>query len=261
MRFFFIICFLISSFASVSQKQKVDTNFHVYLLIGQSNMAGRAPLDAESKKINPRILMLDSLNKWVAATDPVHFDKPSVAGVGPAISFGSSMLEGDKNIKIGLIPCALGGSPIKVWEPNAVYLKVYHPYDDAVQRARIAMQEGVLKGILWHQGESDNDSVHAPLYISKLKTLIDQLRSDLKQPNLPFIAGEIGHFNKVNFINGVIDQLPQCVSNTAVVSAKELTDKGDHLHFNTPSARILGKRYADAMKQLYAKANLKTASK
>ncbi len=234
---------------TVKAQQTIDSNFHLYLLIGQSNMAGRGPVDAESKKINERIVMLDSFNNWVPATDPVHFDKPAVAGVGPAIGFANEMLEGNSRIKIGLIPCAWGGSPIKVWEPGVTYLNA-HPYDDAIARAKIAMQKGVLRGILWHQGESDNDSAHAPLYLNKLKILIERLRSELQSPNMPFVAGEIGYFNKTTIINDVISQLPAEVKNTAVVSAKGLTDKGDHLHFNTASARELGKRYAIAMKQL-----------
>jgi hypothetical protein len=112
------------------------------------------------------------------------------------------------------------------------------------------MQQGVLKGILWHQGESDNDSVHAPLYLDKLKELVSRFRNDLHQADLPFVAGEIGYFNKLDLINAVINQLPGAMRNTAVVSAKNLTDKGDHLHFDTYSARELGKRYASAMLQL-----------
>jgi peptidoglycan/xylan/chitin deacetylase (PgdA/CDA1 family) len=249
------ICMLYSALQSHSQKDIVDSNFHVYLLIGQSNMAGRGLLDADSKSLNPQILMLDSLGQWVAAADPVHFDKPASAGVGPAISFTKEILGNNKNIKIGLIPCALGGSPIKVWEPDAVYLKVFHPYNDAILRAKLAMQKGVLKGILWHQGESDNDSLPSAVYMRKLKILISRLRTDLRNPNLPFVAGEIGYFNKMDYINPVINQLPQQVPYTAVVSAKGLADKGDHLHFDTPSARELGKRYADAMKKLQTVGN------
>lgn len=241
---------LFCSLQVVAQKETIDTNFHVYLLIGQSNMAGRGVPDEESKKINERILMLDSLNQWIPATDPVHFDKPTMVGVGPAIAFANSMLEKNSKIKIGLIPCALGGSPIKVWEPGAVYLNKFHPYDDAISRSQLAMKKGVLKGILWHQGESDNDSLRSTVYLQKLNILINRLRNDLQQPNLPFVAGEIGHFNKVDYINKIIHQLPEQVSNTAVVSAKDLTHKGDQLHFSTESARELGKRYAAAMKKL-----------
>ncbi|MEO8109071.1 MAG: sialate O-acetylesterase [Ginsengibacter sp.] len=246
--------FLFMIFVSLSvcsQQMKPDSNFHIYLLIGQSNMAGRGEIDAESKVLNPQILMLDSLNNWVPATDPVHFDKP-ITGVGPAIGFAKNMLGDNKNIKIGLVPCAWGGSPISVWEPDSVYMKA-HPYDDAIARTKVATQQGVLKGVLWHQGESDNDPVKVTAYLDKLKALINRIRTDLKIPDLPFVAGEIGYFNKVNIINKVIDSLPGQVSNTAVASASGLIDKGDKLHFNTASARELGKRYAGAMKKLQAK--------
>lgn len=252
MRSTFIICLLLSACIAVAQTEKPDTSFHIYLLIGQSNMAGRGAVDSISKKENPQILMLNKENNWVPATDPLHFDKPAIAGVGPGLSFAQNMLDNNKNIKIGLIPCALGGSPIRVWVPDSIYLETFHPYDDAIRRSKIAMQRGVLKGIIWHQGESDNSPQNAAIYMDKLKALILRLRTDLQLPNLPFVAGELGYFLKDKFINNIIGQLPQQVSNTAVVSAEGLTDKGDQLHFNTSSARELGKRYAEAMKQLQA---------
>ena len=220
----------------------------IFLLMGQSNMAGRGVLDTETKAINKDIFMLDKSGNWVIAKDPLHFDKPS-AGVGPGLSFAQTMLSENKNIQIGLIPCAWGGSPIKVWSPGAKYFDNF-PYDEAIARAKTAMQKGVLKGILWHQGESDNSPEKASVYLEKLKQLISNLRRDLDQPNLPFVAGEIGYFNKSDNINSVINKLPEEVKNTAVVSAKDLKDKGDHLHFDAASARELGVRYAAAMKKL-----------
>ncbi|WP_018628808.1 sialate O-acetylesterase [Niabella aurantiaca] len=242
-------CMAVSAKAG-AQSDGQDPDLHLYLLIGQSNMAGRGPLDEAGKKEDPRILMLDSLDQWVVATDPVHFDKPKMAGVGPGRAFAAGMLKTGKKVRIGLIPCAWGGSPIRVWQPDARYFKA-RPYDDALRRARIAMQKGVLKGVLWHQGESDNDTVHAAVYMARLEELVARLRTDLKDPHLPFVAGEIGYFNKKGtLINTIIDQLPQQVPGTAVVSAKGLMHKGDSVHFDTPSARELGRRYAAAMKQL-----------
>ncbi len=196
--------------------------------------------------------MLDSANNWVQATDPVHFDKPKMAGVGPAISFANETLKDEKNITIGLIPCAWGGSPIKVWSPGATYFNA-HPYDDAIRRTKIAMRKGVLKGIIWHQGEADNDSLRSKKYLQELVLLVQRFRKDLSNEKLPFVAGEIGYFNKRNFINAVINQLPGELPYTSVVTASGLVDKGDHLHFDTPSARELGKRYAHAMKLLQEK--------
>ncbi|MBS1567130.1 MAG: sialate O-acetylesterase [Bacteroidetes bacterium] len=244
------VIFFVLLLADFSVSAQVDANFHVYLLAGQSNMAGRGPLDSAAQETDPRILMLDQNNQWVTAKDPVHFDKPKIAGVGPAIAFAKAMLAKHPGIKIGLIPCALGGSPIRVWEPDSVYLDSFHPYDDAVARAKIAMQKGVLKGMLWHQGESDNNPSAAAVYTDKFKQLVERFRRDLHMPRLPVVAGETGYFNKGNIINAVIDALPAHVPYTAVVSAEGLTDKGDNIHFDTPSARELGRRYAAAMQKL-----------
>lgn len=231
----------------------------LYLLIGQSNMAGRGAIDAESEKTSANILMLDKSNNMVIAKDPLHFDKP-YAGVGPGLSFAKAMLEGQKNTKIGLIPCAWGGSPIKVWSTGAKYFENF-PYDEAIARTKIAMQKGELKGILWHQGESNNDAEKSKIYFEKLKELVANLRRDLNTPHLPFVAGEIGRFNKEDYINTIVNRLPDEVEHTAVVSSEGLVDKGDHLHFDSASARELGKRYAKAMDKLSKETSTKVSKK
>jgi hypothetical protein len=194
--------------------------------------------------------MLDKTNKWVPATDPVHYDKPDIAGVGPGISFAKAMLQNNPKIRIGLIPCAVGGSPIRVWSPDSVYLSPFRPYDDAVARTKTAMQQGTLKGIIWHQGESDNNPAGIRVYMNQFKKVIERFRNDLHAPALPFVAGEIGYFNNDFAINRIIDSLPVLVPKTAVVSARGLTDKGDKIHFDTPSERELGNRYAREMLKL-----------
>jgi len=223
---------------------QIDTNFHIYLLAGQSNMAGRGIVDSASKQMDAHIFMLNKSNEWVPATDPVHFDK-SVAGVGPAISFAKEMIQNSPNAKIGLVPAAVGGSPIRVWEPDSMFIGV-HPYDDAIKRTEAAVQKGVLKGILWHQGESDNSPQGAEVYLSKLTVLIQRFRTVFHNNTLPFVAGELGYFHK-DHINKVLAKLPAAVAFTAVVSAEGLTANPDNIHFNTASARALGKRYASKM--------------
>jgi hypothetical protein len=250
---------LLFSFGTYGQRTDSSKPMELYLLIGQSNMAGRGAVDSHSQITSEAIMMLDKTNNWVIAKDPLHFDKSS-AGVGPGISFAQSMLEGQKNKKIGLIPCAWGGSPIKVWSQRAKYFDNF-PYDDAIARAKVAMQKGVLKGILWHQGESDNDASKSMVYLQKLKVLVDNLRRDLNAPDLPFVAGEIGRFNKEDYINKIVNTLPSEIKNSAVVSSEGLVDKGDHLHFDTPSARELGKRYAIAMKKLLQETSSTETSK
>lgn len=229
-----------------------DPQFHLYLLIGQSNMAGRGTVDAESKATHPRVLMLNKNREWVPATDPMHFDKP-VAGVGPGLAFGRQMAEGNPAIRIGLVPCAVGGSPISAWTPGGEDKATRtHPYDDMLERARAAMKAGVLKGILWHQGESDLKNAD---YGARLTELIERLRKDLAAPNAPFIASELSPLNPKNAdavaaFNGIVQDLR--AGNYGCVSGAGLADRGDKLHYDSASARILGQRFAEKMKALLA---------
>ena len=122
--------------------------FHLYLLVGQSNMAGRGKVEAQDKKPHSRVLMLNKGNAWAPAVDPLHFDK-SMAGTGLGKTFGIRVAESNPEVAVGLIPCAAGGSPISTWAPGGYHGQTKsHPWDDAVKRAKIAMKEGVLKGIL-----------------------------------------------------------------------------------------------------------------
>jgi len=238
---------------SVVSAQQAGRNFDLYLLIGQSNMAGRGEITVEYKNEgNENVLMLNKENSWVKAKHPLHFDKPSVAGVGPGLSFGIAMLNKSKGHKIGLIPCAVGGSSIDVWKPGAFDKATStYPYDDAMKRLTIAMQSGTIKGVIWLQGESDSDSTKAKDYLSKLKELIGRIRMATNNLKLPFVAGELGQYKEqYKNINDVLVVLPDKVEYTAVASSKGLRDKGDKTHFDSPSAEKMGKRFARKMKHL-----------
>jgi hypothetical protein len=232
-----------------------DKLFHLYLLIGQSNMAGRGEVGPQDREAYPRVLALDKEGEWVPAVDPIHFDKP-IAGVGPGRAFGKAMAARDLSIRIGLIPCATGGSPISVWQHGGFWEQTHsHPYDDALERARIAMQRGILKGILWHQGESDSNDVDAGRYEDRLATLIHMLRAELGVPDVPFVCGTLGDFVVAGnpwarTVNQAMKRVSQRVEHTACVDATGLAHKGDELHFDAASARELGRRYARAMAQL-----------
>lgn len=254
MRFFlfFFLVFSCSIFNGQAQQKlaKADPDFHLYLLVGQSNMAGRGKIDTISKQVNPQIMMLNKKGEWVVATDPLHFDRPAAVGVGPGLNFAVQMLGKNKKIKIGLIPCAVGGSPIGAWQAGGEYLKD-HPYDDAIRRAKIAMEYGVIKGIVWHQGESDSNEEKAKRYMDNLKKLVADFRHDLNIPNLPFVAGELGYYREnYKLINSVLKNLPKEVPYTALATSEGLVHKGDGTHLDTPSARALGKRMAEAMRKL-----------
>ncbi|MFN8349500.1 MAG: sialate O-acetylesterase [Spirosomataceae bacterium] len=227
---------------------------HLYLLVGQSNMAGRGDPEPVDRTPHPRIWMLNKENRWVPAVAPMHFDKP-VAGVGPGQAFANVMAEADTSVIIGLIPAAVGGSAIDSWQPGGYHDQTKsYPYDDALRRAKAALPAGTLKGILWHQGESDSKPELVQSYTQKLETLIGRFRKELSARNVPFVVGTLGDFFVVNNpdaknINEQLRQLPKKVKRTACVEATGLTDKGDKTHFDTSSARELGRRYAEAMKK------------
>ncbi len=230
--------------------------FHLFLLIGQSNMAGRGTLADEDKTPHPRVLMLNKAGEWVPAVDPMHFDK-SVAGVGLGKTFGQIVADANPGVTVGLIPCAVGGSPIDAWKPGAFYKPTSsHPWDDAMKRAKIALRAGTLKGILWHQGESDSNEKLAPAYEAGLHDLIRRLRTELDAPQVPFIAGQMGRFadnpwdDSKRLVDKVHQELPAKVPFTAFVSAEGLHHKGDKVHFDAASYRELGKRYAEAFQKL-----------
>ncbi|OYW76014.1 MAG: hypothetical protein B7Z37_10750 [Verrucomicrobia bacterium 12-59-8] len=229
--------------------------FHLYLLIGQSNMAGRGFMDDTQSVSRRNLLKFSQRNAWAPGVDPLHTDKPAVAGVGLGTSFARAMADADKEITVGVIPCAVGGTPLQRW------LKGGDLYEQALVRARLAMKDGTLKGILWHQGEGDSGKEEtARSYGARLSHMITDLRADLGAGDLPFVAGKLGEFlspttkeGKPSFWHVVDEQLaaiPQSVPNTAVVDATGLKHKGDGVHFDTPSLREFGKRYAKAMQQL-----------
>jgi len=251
-----IICLLalfvtVFSFAEDTPLPAKD-KFHLFLLVGQSNMAGRGVVEAQDVAVNPRVLMLSKEGKWVPAVDPMHFDKPS-AGVGLGKTFGQIIAEANPGVTIGLIPCAVGGSPIDAWKPGVFYPATKsHPWDDMVKRVELALPAGTIKGILWHQGESDSLPGLAETYAGKLQDLVKRLRELVKAPEVPFIAGQMGMFDGVPWkpetilVDKAHRELPKEVPHTAFVTAEGLNHKGDKVHFDAAAYRELGKRYAAA---------------
>ncbi|MCH7847582.1 MAG: sialate O-acetylesterase [Planctomycetes bacterium] len=227
--------------------------FHLYLLIGQSNMAGRVPVQRRDRVPDPRVLMLDDQDRWVLALDPVHTDK-SIAGVGLCRSFARVLTDEDQSITIGLIPCSVGGSALRQWEQGEAH------YESAVSRTQLAMANGTLRGILWHQGESDTLTLaSAQTYEQRLIEMIHDMRTDLGAPAIPFLIGELGEFlvrdpnRPYAFqINRALFNVAAVVPNTGWIDAHGLDHVGDQVHFDRRSLNELGRRYAHAMMQLYA---------
>ncbi|MFD1141569.1 sialate O-acetylesterase [Larkinella insperata] len=227
----------------------------VFLLIGQSNMAGRGVPEIADQQTHPRIWMLTSDQTWTLARDPMHFDKPAVIGVGPGFSFAKRLADTYPKLNIGLVPCAVGGSGIDVWKPGAYYEPTNsHPYDDALRRAKKALENGELAGFLWHQGESDSKPELTAAYGQKLAELVQRFRTDLNAPDVPFVVGTLGDFivsrnPDAGAINQTLQNATKRIPNSYCVLATGLTHKGDSTHFDTPSARSLGQRYADVFIQ------------
>jgi hypothetical protein len=225
--------------------------FHLFLLVGQSNMAGRGTVADEDRAPHPRVLMLTKEGTWAPAVEPLHFDKP-VAGVGPGRAFGVAIAEASEpEVTIGLIPCAAGGSPIEAWTPGGYHDQTKsHPWDDAIRRAKLAQQHGTLRGILWHQGESDSSAGKAEAYEMKLHDLIARFRKELQAPDVPFLAGQLGQFedrpwdDSKRLVDAAHRALPDKVARAAFVTSDGLTHKGDGVHFDARSARELGRRFA-----------------
>jgi Carbohydrate esterase, sialic acid-specific acetylesterase len=230
----------------------------IYLLMGQSNMAGRGKVGTEDKTPHPRVIMLNTNNTWELAAEPVTKDRKTGLGVGPGLAFAKIMAEKNPDVIIGLVPCAVGGTPLSRWQRGGDL------YSNAVARAKAAVKDGTLAGVLWHQGESDSsDKTLAESYGKRLGQMVQDFRADLGQTNLPFIAGQIGEFlyergpDKTPFartVNEALKQLPLTVPQTACVESHGLNHLGDKLHFNTESQHEFGQRYAAEMLRLQAEA-------
>jgi Carbohydrate esterase, sialic acid-specific acetylesterase len=243
-------------------------SFDVFLLIGQSNMKGRGQLGEESAT-DSRVWMfpLDG-DRWMPARDPLHaaggkdlIDGSNIAGVGPGMSFARTVLGENPRAVIGLVPAAVGGSWIALWRPG--HRKSL--YDEAVRRVRLALDAPVepkprLRGVLWLQGESDSTAARHVVYQKNLLRLVDDLRTEFGDPQLPFIACTIGsfiephpRFDHTKQINEILLGLPGLRDATATVDARDLTGHiGDRLHYDTAAQNEIGKRFAAKLEELRA---------
>jgi hypothetical protein len=230
----------------------VGATFHVFLLLGQSNMAGYPKAQEADRVEDPRVRVLGfddcgatgrQTDVWDVAAPPLH--ECWNDGLGPGDYFARTLVgvipEGDT---IGLVPSAISGERI---EP---FLKVGGTrYDRLIQRARLAQEAGgVIEGILFHQGESNSGD---PTWPGKVNTLVTDLRTDLGLGNVPFLAGELLHTGGTAGHNTRVNELPALVSNAFVISADGLvvdpTDTQWNLHFGHDSQVEFGKRYAAKM--------------
>ena len=220
---------------------------HIYLLMGQSNMAGHGHITAIDKVPSLRVISFGADNFWQPAIDPLHKNH----GVGPGLTFGKAMAEKEPAAVIALIPVAVDSTSLSHWMPGT------RLYQNAVARALLAMRWGTFKGFLWHQGENDALSSVALNYKVKLTQMIADIRSDLGAPNAPFVVGEIPHFiyHRTDFgwaapVNKQLNAIPGIVPLTGCVSSDGLTAISDGIHFDAASQHVMGQGYAELMCQL-----------
>ncbi|MDR1010229.1 MAG: sialate O-acetylesterase [Opitutaceae bacterium] len=237
--------------------------FYVFLLAGQSNMAGRGLVGETDRAPDPRILAFAGPGRWIPATEPLHNDKRG-AGVGPGLAFARALLPHlPPDVSIGLIPAAFGGTSMAQWQKD--YKGDFRWPDGrtlfqlATESALAAAKEGTLAGILWNQGEADGSRARRDggvEYRARLDALIADFRATLDRPDLPFVAATLGPWRRPNTteLNQVYLDLPARVPRTAVVDtlapefAGKLRNKpNDPAHYDTDSARLLGAAYARAM--------------
>jgi len=247
MRILLFYIFVLSLFQSTtlaeSQVNSDKMKHHIYLLIGQSNMAGRAKYSDKEKEVIPNAFLLNDKNEWTGANNPLNRFSTirkdiKMQKMNPGYYFAKTMLSKQKDISIGLVVNAKGGSRISQWKKGSQFFK------GAVSRTKAAMKTGTLKGILWHQGESDHTN---DKYLQSLETFVKDLREALGQGDVPFVAGEIKQ--EVKLINDQLNKLPSVLKNTDVVSSKGLKTY-DKWHFDSTSVKTFGQRYAETMLKL-----------
>ena len=258
-----------------SAQAAVDSNFYIFLCFGQSNMEGAARPEAEDlKSPGPRFLLMPAVDdpqrgrrmgEWCEAAAPLC--RPNT-GLTPADWFGRTLIETlPENIRVGVIHVAIGGIRIEGFMPDRIaeyvktapgwmkgMLEAYgnNPYERLVTLAKRAQQDGVIKGVLMHQGESNTGD---PEWAQKVQSVYDHLLGDLqlKPEEVPLLAGEVVQANgegQCVAMNKQIDELPKTLHTAHVVSSTGCSNGPDKLHFDAAGYRELGRRYGEKMLEL-----------
>lgn len=253
----------------------VDPNFYIFLCFGQSNMEGAAKPEAQDMEgVSDRFQMMAAVDdaqrgrkmgEWYKALPPLCREN---TGLTPVDYFGRMMTETlPENIRVGVITVAIGGIRIEGFMPDSIakytqtapgwmkgMLAAYgnNPYERLVTLAKKAQRQGVIKGVLMHQGESNTGDAQ---WASKVQRVYDQLLGDLqlKPEETPLLAGEVvraGGKGLCVAMNRQINELPQTIHTSHVVTSEGCTNGPDNLHFDADGYRELGRRYGEKMLEL-----------
>jgi hypothetical protein len=223
----------------------------LFVLAGQSNMAGRGVVEPSDTVPHPRIFTVTPDKRWALAKEPLQLYQPVLTGLGPGMAFARALIkELDEDIYIGLIPCAVGGSSTADWLSDSIYNGV-RLRSNLIDKLTWAMEYGTVKGIIWHQGESDATVAKLPYYTENTRTLFKYFRDVAGDPELPIVAGELGLFpgvekNRLEYlqVNDILAALSEEDPGIILVRSFGMTPKEDNVHFDGPSQRAMGRRYA-----------------
>lgn len=269
------ICACLTATGAMAQEKNTDVpdeKFHIFLCFGQSNMEGNARIEQQDREgVDERFLMMAATDnpemgrtkgKWYTAVPPLCRKN---TGLTPIDYFGRTLVANlPQDHRVGVINVSIGGCKIEAFMKDSIagyvrtapdwmigMLKAYddRPYDRLVGMARLAQKEGVIKGVLMHQGESNTGDHTWP---NKVKTVYDCLMQDLGlNPNeVPLIAGEVVHTangGTCGTMNGIIATLPRTIPNAHVIPSKDCSVAKDMIHFDAEGYRNLGRRYAMQM--------------
>jgi len=259
-------------FASTLKAQA--PNFYIFLCFGQSNMEGAAPVTPEYTAVDSRFQVMAALDcnnlgrtkgHWYTAIPPLVRCN---TGLGPADFFGRSMVENlPENIKIGVINVAVGGCKIELfdqktyltysatapnWMKNFISSYDGNPYARLVELAKIAQKDGVIKGILLHQGESNTGEIE---WKDKVKVVYQNLLNDLNliDKDVPLLVGGVvpkDQNGQCAAMNEIIATLPQNIPTAHFIPSDNCKADVDNLHFTAEGYKKLGERYAAKMLEL-----------
>ena len=226
---------------------------HSFLLIGQSNMAGRGLL-SEAHEIDTSHIPISSNGCWTAMFRPINRDRP-FAGVNLAESFAEAYAA-KHMVDVGLIACAEGNSKLDDWMPGEIL------YDNAVSCCRLAARTSEIKGVLWHQGECDIPKERRLTYRARFERFMEALRRDADLGDIPFILGGLGDFladctqgnqeeDKTYYLlNRELEAIAANNANVGFVSAVGLGANEDNIHFNSDALYTFGHRYFDVFESM-----------
>lgn len=251
-----ILHFIIVIFGfTLSAQIPTDSPKEIILLIGQSNMSGRANLQDQDYQVVQKALLLDSMNQWIPLKSPLNIHssirkKASMQRYNLGYSFAHEVTTDGKINPIGLIVNARGGSKINQWVPGT------HFYSEAIRRGKSAIgNQGKIIATFWLQGEGnlDDNDPEFRIYFEKLKSMIYSLRKDFNNEQMIFIASELNKSQPENEdFKKMLDRLNREIPFAASVKSIG-TSTFDGTHYDHKSLEVLGKRFAAKFKELYQK--------